>query len=114
MGAIGESHLCVYRGVPQAEVADHYGVPRWHEDDESLIDDPAVNPISVMTAETDNLAPMIAALATGKRLLSERTNTLPAAFAPADVLAALTVVLATIESGERDIEIAAYYPAALG
>jgi UDP-N-acetylglucosamine 3-dehydrogenase len=86
LGAFGESHLRAWRGLPNVEIvavssrtparaeaiAAAYGVPRWYGSHEELIADPAVDAISVTTAEHDHLAPVVAALAAGKHVLVEK------------------------------------------
>jgi predicted dehydrogenase len=86
LGAFGESHLRALGGLPDAavvavasrsaerarEVAGRHGVARWYEGYEALIADPAVEAVSVTTAEADHLAPALAALAAGKPVLVEK------------------------------------------
>jgi predicted dehydrogenase len=86
LGAFGESHLRAYRGLPLVEVvavasrsaerarevAARYDVPRCYDSYDALIADPAVQAVSVTTAETEHLAPALAALAAGKPVLVEK------------------------------------------
>ena len=139
LGAFGKGHLRAYHGAPQVEivaaasrsgaraceVARQYGIPRWHEGYQSLIDDPAIDAISVTTAGAETLdvsyEPMLHGAVSGALrdelsafATSALAGTAPTVVAPEDGLATLVVVLAAIESAERDVEITVNYPAALG
>jgi UDP-N-acetylglucosamine 3-dehydrogenase len=86
LGAFGESHIQTYRGLPEVEVAAvasrsaararevaaRYCIPRWYGNYDALIADPAIQAVSVTTAEAEHRAPAVAALAAGKHVLVEK------------------------------------------
>lgn len=86
LGDFGESHLRAYQSLPNVEiravasrsaaraeeVARRYGVTRAYTGYEALIADPAIDAMSVTTAEGEHRQPVIAALEAGKAVLVEK------------------------------------------
>lgn len=86
LGDFGESHLRAYQSLPNVEiaavasrsaeradeVARKYGVPKAYNGYDTLIADPAIEAVSVTTAEGDHREPVIAALEAGKAVLVEK------------------------------------------
>lgn len=86
LGAFGESHIQALRGIPHVEVvavasrtaaraqsvAERYGISQWYEGYTRILDDPAVQAVTVVTAESDHRKPVVAALAAGKHVLVEK------------------------------------------
>jgi predicted dehydrogenase len=109
LGLSGESHVRAYRSLPHAEVvavgsrsaarahevAARYGIARAYGSYRELIADPAVQAVSVATAEHEHREPVELALAAGKHVLVEKplATTLEDARAIADAAARSTAIL---------------------
>lgn len=86
LGWFGEMHVETYRGVHGAqvtalctrrpdrlaEVAKKYGVTKTYRDYNDLLADPDVDAVSICTHAKDHLAPMLAAMKSGKHVLLEK------------------------------------------
>ena len=86
LGWFGEMHVETYRGVhgaevtavctrrPEhlAEIAAKYGIEKTYTDYRDLLADPDVDAVSICTHAKDHLAPMLAAMKSGKHVLLEK------------------------------------------
>jgi UDP-N-acetylglucosamine 3-dehydrogenase len=86
LGWFGEMHVDTYRGVHGAkviavctrrpdrleEVAQKYDIPKTYRDYNDLLADPEVDAVSICTHAKDHLAPMLAAMRSGKHVLLEK------------------------------------------
>lgn len=86
LGWFGEMHVDTYRGVHGAqvtaictrrpdrlaEIAGKYGIAKTYRDYNDLLADPEVDAVSICTHAKDHLAPMLAAMKSGKHVLLEK------------------------------------------
>lgn len=86
LGWFGEMHVQAYQGVHNAEVvavctrrpdrlkevAEKYGIKKTYRDYNDLLADAEVDAVSICTHARDHLAPMLAAMKSGKAILCEK------------------------------------------
>ena len=86
LGWFGEMHVDTYRGVYNAEVAavctrrpdrlaeiaEKYGIKKTYTEYNDMLADPEIDAISICTHARDHLAPMLAAMRSGKHVLLEK------------------------------------------
>jgi len=86
LGWFGEMHVQTYAGVYGAEVtavctrrpdrlaeiAQKYGIKKTYTDYNDLLADPDIDAVSICTHAKDHLAPMLAAMKSGKHVLLEK------------------------------------------
>lgn len=86
LGWFGETHVDTYQGVHgaevtavctrrperRAEIAEKYGVAKTYADYNDLLADPDIDAVSITTHAKDHLAPMLAAMKSGKHILLEK------------------------------------------
>lgn len=85
-GAFGESHIIAYKSLPYVSleavcdvnsqrvemVAQRFGVPHWFTDCGAMLDSVPLDAVTVATPEDLHLAPVLAALRSGKHVLVEK------------------------------------------
>ena len=64
--------LCTRRPDRLAEMAEKYGVGKTYQDFGDLLADPDIDAVSICTHAKDHLAPMLAAIKSGKHVLLEK------------------------------------------
>jgi len=86
LGWFGEMHVDTYRGIYGAEVAavctrrpdrlaeiaGKYGIKKTYTDYNEMLADPEIDAVSICTHAKDHLAPMLAAMKSGKHVLLEK------------------------------------------
>lgn len=86
LGWFGEMHVDTYRGVHgaqvtavctrrperRAEIAEKYGIEKTYADYNEMLADPEIDAVSICTHAKDHLAPMLAAIKSGKHILLEK------------------------------------------
>ena len=66
-------------GAKARDYAQRHGVPRWYDDAQALVDDPAVNAVYVATPPSTHKAHALMAIAAGKPVYVEKPMALDAA-----------------------------------